>query len=162
MNTASGLALRHQARVDLVGLEHVVAVLAVPVAHRHPGVGDHAIGALDRRLRIVGDDDGGARLFIQASSHFFGRSSAGVATRSWKSKRSAACIQEASTLLPSPDPGDGAAADRAALLLEGHDVGHHLAGMERRVSPLITGTVAWRASSATASWSRVRIMMAST
>src|SRR5690348_17573853 len=38
----------------------------------------------------------------QSVSHFFGLSSAGVATRSRKSKRSAACTQEASTLLASP------------------------------------------------------------
>ena len=38
----------------------------------------------------------------QSSSHFSGLSSGGVATLSWNLKRSAACIQLASTLLASP------------------------------------------------------------
>src|ERR1019366_6560825 len=48
-------------------------------------------------ILIAAPDD-----FTQSISHFFGLSSDGVATRSWKSKRSAACIQDASTLLASP------------------------------------------------------------
>ncbi len=58
-----GLGLRHQAGIDLVALEHVVARLGVAVAHRHPGVGDHAVGILDRGFRVLADFDGGARLF---------------------------------------------------------------------------------------------------
>src|SRR6266700_810483 len=39
-----GSCQRHQLGVDLIGLQQIVAMFAVLVAHRHPGVGDDAIG----------------------------------------------------------------------------------------------------------------------
>ena len=83
----------------------------------------------------------------QSSSHFFGASSGGVATRSAKSKRCAACIHEVSTLLASPvqatvlpliGPRCSSKVITSAITWQ---------GCERRVRPLITGTVACRASS---------------
>src|SRR5450759_643012 len=62
-------------------------------------------------ILIAAPDD-----FTQSISHFLGLSSAGVATRSWKSKR--------------------AAAHRPALFLEGHHVGQHLAGMRTPGKPV--------------------------
>src|SRR6516165_8475057 len=51
------LRQRHQLGIDLIGPQKIMAVLAVLVAHRHPGVGDDAIGAAHGRFRIVADDD---------------------------------------------------------------------------------------------------------
>ena len=56
-----GLGLGHQAGIDLVALENVVTVLAVTVAHRHPGIGNHAVGIFDGSVGIVADHDRGAR-----------------------------------------------------------------------------------------------------
>ena len=83
----------------------------------------------------------------QSVSHFFGASSGGVATRRRKSNRSAACIQDASTLLASPlhatvRPGIGPRCSSKVITSA-----ITWQGCERRVSPLITGTVACCASS---------------
>ena len=48
-------------------------------------------------------------------------------------------------------PGHGLALDRAAVLLEGHESAITWQGCERRVRPLMTGTVAYCASSSSAS-----------
>jgi hypothetical protein len=85
---------------------------------------------------------GAPERLIQSVSHFFGASSGGVATLSRNSNRSAACIQEASTLLASPvqatvlpriGPRCSSKVSTSASTWQ---------GCERRVSPLITGTVA--------------------
>ena len=52
--------LGHQAGIDLVPLEDVVPKLAVAIAHRHPCIGNHAVRILDRGIRIIADQDGGA------------------------------------------------------------------------------------------------------
>ena len=46
-----GLGLRHQAGIDLVSLKDIVSVPAVTIAHRHPSIGDHAVGIFDRSFR---------------------------------------------------------------------------------------------------------------
>ena len=51
------LGQRHQLRIDLIGLEHVVAVFAVLVAHRDPRIGDDAIDAADGGFGIVAEHD---------------------------------------------------------------------------------------------------------
>src|SRR6188472_3908448 len=92
---------------------------------------------------------------IQSVNGFFGASSGGVATRRLKSKRSAACIQEASTLLSSPlqatvrpriGPRCSSKVITSAITWQGCDT---------LVRPLITGTVAYLASSASVLWSSV-------
>jgi hypothetical protein len=55
-----------------------------------------------------------------------------------------------------------ARAGPAEVLLDGHQVRHDLAGVQQVGEPLMTGTVAKRASSSTSSWAKVRIMMPST
>src|ERR1700683_4732085 len=79
---------------------------------------------------------------IQSMSGFFGASSGGVATRKRKENRSAACIHEVSTLLASPDQatvrpriGPRCSSNVITSAITWH-------GCERRVRPLITGTVA--------------------
>src|ERR1700694_4147335 len=79
---------------------------------------------------------------IQSMSGFLGASSGGVATRKRNEKRSAACIHEVSTLLASPDkatvrPRIG---PRCFSNVMTSAINWH--GWDRRVRPLITGTVA--------------------
>ncbi len=52
-----GFRQRHQLGVDLIRFQQIVTVLAVLVAHREPGVGDHAIGVTHGGLRIVAEHD---------------------------------------------------------------------------------------------------------
>ncbi len=52
-----GLGAGHQPVIDLVGLQQVVPARAVAVAHRHPGVGDDAVGAFHGLVRIGADAD---------------------------------------------------------------------------------------------------------
>ena len=85
---------------------------------------------------------GAPELLIQAVSHFFGASSGGVATRSWKSKRSAACIHEVKHVVGVAGPRHGAPriGPRCSSNVITSAITWH--GCERRVRPLITGTVA--------------------
>src|SRR6185312_280499 len=63
----------------------------------------------------------------QSTNSLGGRNASGVARRKVKPKRTAASIQLRATLLPSPR--HDLAGDRAATLLERHDVGHQLTGV---------------------------------
>ncbi len=76
-------------------------------------------------------------------------SSGGVATRSSKSNRSAACIQEVSTLLASPVQATvrPLIAPRCSSKVSTSAITWH--GCDHLVRPLITGTVAYSASSRT-------------
>ncbi len=107
-----------------------MAALAVLVAHRHPGVGDDAVGVLRRRHRDRGRRRSRRRICLaQASS--------GFVRRELRRRRDVEAEGEAlggmhpgrQHVVGVAGPGDGAAVDRAAMLLEGHHVGHHLAGM---------------------------------
>jgi hypothetical protein len=51
------LGLGHQPRIDLIRPEQVVPQRAILVAHRHPGVGDHAIRPRNRLLGVVAEHD---------------------------------------------------------------------------------------------------------
>src|ERR1700691_5284032 len=46
------LGARHQSGIDLIALEQIVAAGAVSIAHGDPGIGHHAVGALDGLLRV--------------------------------------------------------------------------------------------------------------
>jgi hypothetical protein len=136
------LGARHQPRIDLIALEQVMAARAVAIAHGDPGVGDDAVGALDGLFRVGADVIAAPDDLIQSMSGFFGASSGGVATRRRNSNRSAACIHEVSTLLASPvqatvrpriGPRCSSNVMTSAITWQ---------GCERRVRPLITGTVA--------------------
>src|SRR3954466_8739016 len=89
-------------------------------------------------ITLIGAPD----VLIQPSSGFFGASSGGVATCRLKSKRSAACIQDVSTLLASPvqatvrpriGPRCSSKVITSAITWQGCD---------SLVRPLITGTAA--------------------
>ena len=60
MKIASVRGLAHQLLVDLVGRQQLLRRARVGLAHRDPGVGDHAVGAAHRLVRIVGQLDGAA------------------------------------------------------------------------------------------------------
>src|SRR6202142_2089939 len=82
-------------------------------------------------ILIAAPDD-----FTQSISHFFGLSSLGVATRKLKSKRSAACIQEASTLLESPVQATVRPRIEPFFSTKVMTSASTCGGGERRVSPL--------------------------
>ena len=80
----------HKAPIDPVGGEQVMAGFPVLLVHRDPGVGDDAVGAGDRGLRIAGDADLAALRLAQAIRSGGGFSPSGQASRSSKPNRTAA------------------------------------------------------------------------
>ena len=123
------LGARHQTVVDLIALEQVVPARAVAVAHRHPGVGDHAVGALRGLLRIGAELDRGTRALDPVEQPF-------LRGQLRRGRDLQAEIEPLGGVHPGGEhvvgvagPGHGLAADRAAVLLEGHHVGEHLARM---------------------------------
>ena len=119
----------HQPLVDPVGRKHVVAVGAGLAAHGDPGVGDHAIGIGHGRLDIAGDDDLGA-LAPRPVQHVAAAGAAppgrrGAArsrtARRHGSRTSPCCCRRRSR--------HDLARRSAQVLLEGHHIGHELAGM---------------------------------
>jgi hypothetical protein len=157
----ASFSARHQAVVDLIGPQQVVAG-AFLVAHRDPAIGDDAIGALDRFLGTMVSLILAPCFLAQAIRAGGGASSSGVATDSSKSSRPAAWTQEVSTLLVSPVQAMRLPSIAPLALLEGHDVGHDLAGM------LALGQAVDHRDGGVfrhldqRSWSRMRIMIAST
>ena len=107
-----------------------MAARAVFLAHRYPAVGDDAVGAVDRLFGDRGQSVTAPPLARAQSTYLcIGSLPSGTAMFSLKPKRAEASSSECSTLLPSPVQAKVLPRDRAAMLLEGHDVGHDLAGM---------------------------------
>ena len=73
---------------------------------------------------------------IHSSSGFFGASSGGDATRKPKVEALRSVHPGRQHVIGVAGPGHGAAADRAALFLERHDIGHDLARMRAPRQPV--------------------------
>jgi hypothetical protein len=156
------LGALHQAVVDLIGPQQVVAGALVVVAHRDPAIGDDAIGALDRFLGTMVSLILAPCFLAQAIRAGGGASSSGVATDNFEIEPAGGVDPGGQHVVGVAGPGDALALDRALALLEGHDVGHDLAGM------LALGQAVDHRDGGVfrhldqRSWSRMRIMIAST
>ena len=130
MKMAFSAGLLHQGCIDLIGLEQIVAGGGILVMHGNPCIGYHAGGAgnghfgrrRDRDIRTVR-----CAPISQASglSESGWRGDAQLASKA----RYRACTKEAATLLPSPTQAISLFFEAAAMLFQGQDVGHDLAGM---------------------------------
>ena len=131
MKIASARGAAHQLGVDLIGREQVVAARASsssPIDTQQsemtaaaPATAAHGILAQDRpsrRRRAPRSMRGGG-----------GCNSLGQAMSSMEVEALRGVDPRRQHVVVVAAPGDLAAADRAAMLLEGEDVGHHLAGM---------------------------------
>ena len=131
-----GLGLGHQPGIDLIALEHVVPRLGVAVAHRHPGVGDDAVGILDRLFRVLADLDRGARRLHPVHQPFLGAQFGRRRHPQLEVEALGRVHPGRQHIVGIAGPGHRAAADRPALFLEGHHVGQHLAGMRAPRQPV--------------------------
>src|SRR6266550_891055 len=124
-----GFRPRHQPGVHLIALEQIVSPRAVPVAHRYPSVGDDAVGPFHRFLRIAANVDRGTRILEPVGEPFL-RLELGRGGDPQAEIEALGCMHpRGEHVVAVARPGDGAAADRTAVLLESHNVGEHLAGM---------------------------------
>ena len=120
----------HHRFVDPVGGQQIVQVLdLVIIAHRNPDVGDDGVGAFDRRPHIVGHGDFGAVGF--GPIKYFARRAQlfGASQAQGEIEALGGMDPRGRHVVAVPRPGDGLAGDSSAMLLEGHYVGHQLAGM---------------------------------
>ena len=129
MNMASRRRRLHQRRIDLIGLEQIVAARGIGVVHGNPGIGDDAVGARHGLLGRRGDGNVGA---IGAAPRSAGRRSARVR---WAGDAQLAA-QPAHRMNPGggdivavAHPGHGLVRERPHMLFQRHDIGHDLAGM---------------------------------
>src|SRR6516164_421414 len=123
------LGAHEKLRVDLITPEQVVPARTVPVTHRDPGVGNDAVGILDGFFRVGADDNVG----LCAPDPFPEPS---LRPQLGRARHLQAEFETLRGVHPGRQhvvgvagPGDFAAADRAAMLLEGHDIREDLAGM---------------------------------
>ena len=126
-----GVRLRHQAGVDLIAAQLVVAPFlgGLGIVHRHPGVGHDQVGAPDGAGRVtldLGLDALGAgevdpfRLGVQRRRAGEGEVEPELPRR---------LDQRGADVVAVAGPHHLAPGDRAAMFLVGHHVGHDLAGM---------------------------------
>src|SRR5262245_26433234 len=123
------LSARHQPGIDLVALEQIVPTVAVAVAHRHPGVGDAAVIALDRLLGIPAHPDIGWRRLDPVHQPLLRLELGRGGDAQAELEAVGGMHPRRQHIVGIARPGHGLAADRAAMLLEGHNIGQHLAGM---------------------------------
>ncbi len=142
-----GAGLRHQPLIHAVGREQIMAALIRIIRHADPGVRHHAACAAHGGRRVLADFDLSA-LRPRPRDQLRGRPrTSGVAMRRVKPKRTAASIQEQATLLPSPTQATTCPAIGPRCSSKVTTSAINWQGCEQSVSPLMTGTVACRASS---------------
>ena len=124
-----GGGLVHQALVDLVGGEEVVAADGRVVVHADPCVGDNATGASDGGSRVVGQFDAGALAAGPVEEFLGGAAEFGGGDAEGEAEADGGLDPGAGDVVAVAYPSDDLACDGAAMLLEGHDVGHELAGV---------------------------------
>ena len=121
-----------QLRVHLVGREQIVPAAHLPLAfvgHGDPGVGHHAARAGDRCMRVR------RQLYPRARAprpiHELGRRGEFGRGRDAQGEVEprGGLNETLRDIVAVAGPGDHLARDGAAMLLEGHHVGHQLAGM---------------------------------
>ncbi len=121
--------MAHQLAIDLVGREQVVAPALVLVAHRHPAVGDHGRRAFDRGRRVLAQDELGARVARRLQPQLRRMQFARTGDVEVEIEARGRVNPGGEHVVVIAGPGDLATANRTPLLLEGEQVGQHLAGM---------------------------------
>ncbi len=122
------LGQAHQVLVDLIGLEQVVALggLSSPIETQASDTTQSAPSAA-ASASVVNVTSGLPA--AQSRVSWSTISSRGLATFSRKPNLTAACTQIGQHIVAVAAPADGGAGDVALVLLEGHHIRHHLAGM---------------------------------
>ena len=126
----------HHRAVDLERPQRRVAAVRVIVAHRHPDISHHAIGAVRRLKLIVAHLDVRALRVgpgekLRRRREILGRGDPKLEAEPCRSMNPGG-----GDIIGVSDPGNCAAFDRTLQLLEGHDVGHDLAGMGAASEPV--------------------------
>ena len=129
MNIASGLAMRHQPGVDLIGLEQVVA----PLARRSSPIDTQVSvttqsAPVTAACRVVAESVIAAPALPSREQPASGRARP-ASPREGEAEPRGGVDPRGQHVVGVADPGDRLCRRSAAVLLEGHDVGHDLAGM---------------------------------
>ena len=125
--------------IDLEGTERRIAPVSVIVAHRHPYIGRHAIGAPRGLKLVLAHLDLCALLLRPREQLGRRREILGRGDVEPEAEPRRSVHPGGSDIIGVPDPGNCAAFDRALQLLEGHDIGHDLAGMGAAGEPVDHG-----------------------
>ena len=128
--------LRHHLGVDLEGAERLLPLVCIVVAHRHPDIGHHAIGAARRLKRILAHLDVGALALRPIEQRGRRPERLRRSDPELEAEAGGGVHPGGGDIIGVADPGDCAAFDRPFQLLEGHHVGHHLAGMRPAGEPV--------------------------
>ncbi len=131
--------LFHERLVDRVGPEQLLAPRGVLLPHRHPGVGDDAVGPAHRLDRIVGELDVGALAFRPLQHRILRVELRRAGERQVELQSRCRMDPRGSDVVAIAGPRDLAPLDRALGLLEGHDVGDDLAGVRLVREPVDDG-----------------------
>src|SRR5215472_4252279 len=123
------LGVPHQPLIDLIGAQQVVAIGAVMAAHGNPGVGHHAIRIPDRRLDVAGDGDPGTLAARPIDNVLRRAQFLRAGEVELEGKPLGGVNPGGGHIVAVAAPGDLAPGDGPAMLLEGHHIGHQLAGM---------------------------------
>src|ERR1700720_1574234 len=134
MNTALGFG--HEGDIHLVGLEQIVPALAIPVAHRNPGVRHYAVRTFHRFFRIAADADRGAGTFDPVDQRFLRSELSRCGDPQMELESLGRMHPGHEHIIGCAAPSHGLTADEAAVLLEGHHVRKHLARVRLTREPV--------------------------
>ena len=118
----------HQRGVDLKGLEKIVALGGIVVAHRNPGIRHDAIRARDSLLRIVAQHH--ILAVLQPGAQFrIGGQFLGAGDIELEAELDRRMRPAGEHIVAVAAPADRSACDGAFMFLIGQNIRHHLAGM---------------------------------